>query len=128
MSLTINEVTKDIQITKGDTQTLTFLGEDNLPYEFETSDSLVLTVKKDIKDTTEIPVAQIISLPDVTKNITIEIPGTATENVALDIYEYNIQLINGTKINTLIPETDNTCYTPKFKVCEGVGKNEISSI
>lgn len=120
MSVTINSTTQDIQITRGDSFSFTIKNKDTgLPYVFDITDKLTMTVKKSLSDTTPLFTKEFI--PDIDGNIIINIEPTDTKTAVYGKYVYDIQWekLSGW-INTIIPVTGKTSVLPIFEICKEV--------
>jgi len=119
MSVTVNRVNQNLQITRGDScQFILRDGQTKEPYEFESTDTVKLTVKTQVEGTL---IFQKIITPDVNGHVLITIDAADTESVDFGKYVYDIEwsTLSG-KVTTIIPKSGRTRFVPTFEVCEEV--------
>jgi hypothetical protein len=129
MSVTINPITQDIQLTRG--ESFSFTPRDKLttpilPYVFTSVDRLTITVKKSVASETLFT----RTCSPVGTEITIPILPVDTLEASFGIYYYDIEWTktdDPTFSKTLIPIVGRTEILPKFEICKEMTTHESQS-
>ena len=116
MSVTINSVNQNIQITRGDSCSFVLRdGDTKEPKVFDPADTIRLTVKTQIEGT---QLFQKTVTPDPAGHILISIEPADTNGVAFGEYVYDIEWTDSAdKKHTIVPRSGRTRYIPIFEVC-----------
>lgn len=112
-----------IEITRGDTASILFGAKDaeGNDYEPVEGDELKLAVAKKVGADPIFSVTNVMD-DDETAFWTINIPSNATKEMKFADYAYDVQIISGSSVTTIIGKTDT--ITPTFRVWGEVAKEE----
>ena len=112
-----------IEITRGDTASILFGAKDaeGNDYEPTEGDELKLAVAKKVGADPIFEVTNVMD-DDETAFWTINIPSNATKEMKFADYAYDVQIISGSSVTTIIGKTDT--ITPVFRVWGEVAKEE----
>lgn len=104
-----------IEITRGDTASILFGAKDaeGNDYEPTEGDELKLAVAKKVGADPIFEVSNTMA-SDADAFWTINIPSSVTEGMKFADYAYDVQLISGSSVTTIIGKTDS--ITPTFRV------------
>jgi hypothetical protein len=120
MSVTIDALTQNIELTRGDTFCFTLRDKSTgLPMVFNVADKIIMSIRKFPADADTVFYKEFT--PDAEFHILVEILPGDTQELDVGTYYYDLQLSKYTnQIITLIPTTNNTSILPKFKICQDV--------
>lgn len=104
-----------IEITRGDTASIVFGAKDKEGNDYEPieGDELKLAVAKKVGADPIFSVVNVMD-DDETAFWTINIPSNATDGMKFADYAYDVQIISGSSVITIIGKTDT--ITPTFRV------------
>ncbi len=120
MSVTINPINLNIQITRGDSFSFTIRDKPTgSPFVFGLNDTITMTVRRNVGDAEA--VFQKEFNPDVNGNIiiTIDPEDTKEEEFGTCVYDVQWSKADGS-IYTIIPKSGNTSSIPIFEICKEV--------
>jgi hypothetical protein len=119
MSVQINNVNQNIDLTKGDSFSFTLNDAiTGLPYVFGATDVVTFTVRKSINSEIEF---DIVGSHDAENHITIDITPADTNESDYGRYYYDIQWVKtGGWTKTIIPT--NPTQLPEFNICQEITK------
>lgn len=104
-----------IEITRGDTASIVFGAKDKEGNDYEpvAGDELKLAVAKKVGADPIFSVVNVMD-DDAEEFWTINIPSNATDGMKFADYAYDVQIISGSSVMTIIGKTDT--ITPTFRV------------
>lgn len=120
MSITINPINQNIQLTRGDSFSFTLRNKTTGgPFTFDATDIVTMTVRQKISD-----IMALFSkafTPDANGQIVVVINPDDTKTANYGTYVYDIQWskLDGS-VYTLIPKSGNTSKVPTFQICQEV--------
>lgn len=104
-----------IEITRGDTASIVFGAKDKEGNDYEpvAGDELKLAVAKKVGADSIFSVVNVMD-DDAEEFWTINIPSNVTKEMKFADYAYDVQIISGSSVTTIIGKTDT--ITPTFRV------------